>query len=608
MGPLNATMSSKIIYNFNNYDYNNNFIIDNFSCEDNGPAYTKSMITEQILTTMSTSTKINLSPTTVSSTLPVTNSPTTVSPKDNFTYSTTKKWETFSSSESTTEPIITSTVTSTKEVTKEISSTENIRTSYKNNDTTWSYSTNRTPVSFNMNNTEISTINPTTALTIFYKPINVTSKIYTTIKPEIVSKTLHQTTKFKAKEIWIKPSQKGESTLFEPKSKGLETHSRPKTTNNDNTISNTTPKTIIVSIIPTSIAYSTFKKVSLTTAPESKVFYRSHKTPNYKTFTTHGSRKNVTNQETSTPMSLFTIKLLQTSSTRKKSSLTSTLNPLLLKSTTKSKPSTYITTNLTTTPNTVTSSEDTLSTNSMSSFTNDINTKLNSVSRNTLTTKLFTNTTYPTAMNTIPFQISTVTKTMITTPLPTKKPKAAITKPTTLTVISTVHPSLSNQTVFIQQNISSKATTLKPTKYTLIMNALNDTNQPELNISKIYKNLTKLTANTSENSNKAVTEKTSTPEDEIFHILTEPEHITAVVGEKGEEKDTVNLVSVLSIAAGVMMAVITVAVVIVMIERCKRPPYEEVRKINEVQMRVVVENKDIQTYSRSIFHAPLPGN
>ncbi|KAL0832492.1 hypothetical protein ABMA28_000713 [Loxostege sticticalis] len=87
----------------------------------------------------------------------------------------------------------------------------------------------------------------------------------------------------------------------------------------------------------------------------------------------------------------------------------------------------------------------------------------------------------------------------------------------------------------------------------------------------------------------------------------EPEHITAVMTDKGTERSSVDLISVISIAGGVMMAVITVAVIIVMIERCKKPRYEDARKINDIRMQVMIDNNDVPPpYVRSIFHTPLP--
>lgn len=95
--------------------------------------------------------------------------------------------------------------------------------------------------------------------------------------------------------------------------------------------------------------------------------------------------------------------------------------------------------------------------------------------------------------------------------------------------------------------------------------------------------------------------------EETFHILTEPEHITAVMGEKGTDRSSVDLISVISIAGGVMMTVITVAVVIVMLERCKRPRFED-GKMNNIRMQVMIDNNDgPPPYVRSIFNTPLPG-
>ncbi|KAI5646408.1 EMI domain-containing protein [Phthorimaea operculella] len=88
----------------------------------------------------------------------------------------------------------------------------------------------------------------------------------------------------------------------------------------------------------------------------------------------------------------------------------------------------------------------------------------------------------------------------------------------------------------------------------------------------------------------------------------EPEHITAVMGDKESERSTIDLISVISIAGGVMLAIITVAVVIVMLERCKKPRYEDVGKYNDIRMQVMIGNDhDVPPpYVRSIFHTPLP--
>ncbi|XP_028033111.1 mucin-17-like isoform X1 [Bombyx mandarina] len=95
-------------------------------------------------------------------------------------------------------------------------------------------------------------------------------------------------------------------------------------------------------------------------------------------------------------------------------------------------------------------------------------------------------------------------------------------------------------------------------------------------------------------------------DEEIFHILTEPEHITAVMGDKEMGRSSVDLTSVVSIAVGIMIVIITVAVVIVMIERCKRPRYDEVRKTDD-RMQDIPHNDDAPPpYVRSIFHSPLP--
>ncbi|XP_063360172.1 uncharacterized protein LOC134649376 isoform X2 [Cydia amplana] len=83
----------------------------------------------------------------------------------------------------------------------------------------------------------------------------------------------------------------------------------------------------------------------------------------------------------------------------------------------------------------------------------------------------------------------------------------------------------------------------------------------------------------------------------------EPEHITAVMDKP--DRSSVDLISVISIAGGVMMTVITVAVVIVMLERCKRPRYED--KMNSIRMEVMIDNNDgPPPYVRNIFNTPLP--
>ncbi|XP_047984302.1 uncharacterized protein LOC125224846 isoform X3 [Leguminivora glycinivorella] len=83
----------------------------------------------------------------------------------------------------------------------------------------------------------------------------------------------------------------------------------------------------------------------------------------------------------------------------------------------------------------------------------------------------------------------------------------------------------------------------------------------------------------------------------------EPEHITAVMDKP--DRSSVDLISVISIAGGVMMTVITVAVVIVMLERCRRPRYED--KMNSIRMEVMIDNNDgPPPYVRNIFNTPLP--
>ncbi|VVC98418.1 unnamed protein product [Leptidea sinapis] len=99
-----------------------------------------------------------------------------------------------------------------------------------------------------------------------------------------------------------------------------------------------------------------------------------------------------------------------------------------------------------------------------------------------------------------------------------------------------------------------------------------------------------------------------TGECECLEGWQEPEHITAVMSDKERNINSVDLISVVSIAGGIMMLVITVAVIIVMLERCRKFRYDDLRKINDIRMQVMIDNNDVPPppYVRSIFHSPLP--
>ncbi|XP_061711491.1 mucin-2-like [Cydia pomonella] len=288
-----------------------------------------------------------------------------------------------------------------------------------------------------------------------------------TRRPETTIKIYPTTIKFKPKEIWIRPAQKGE-LLIETKTKPISEPPKHKNIAKKETTLNTTPRTIMVSIIPTSLSYATFKKIALTTA-------------------SYFTSKNVTGK----PTEMFT------------RSMSSTPAP--------AKPSS--------------------------------------------TSKNFQNTTKPHFT-----EDNNATNSMRTTAKP-------------LTISST-NPTL-------KRNYKTSTKTLE----TVTENIVKRNNTPV----QAKDNVTKTT--------------TTAKPDEEFHILTEPEHITAVMDKP--DRSSVDLISVISIAGGVMMTVITVAVVIVMLERCKRPRYED--KMNSIRMQVMIDNNDgPPPYVRNIFNTPLP--
>lgn len=428
------------------------------------------------------------------------------------------------------------------------------------------------------------------------------TKLETTKRTETTSKNPLTTLKFKPKEIWIKPTQKG---YIDTKVKNHETHAKFKSETHKNEVAseNTTLKTIIVSIIPTSVSHATFKKIALTTAS-----YLSHRANSTKFNKTEQSfTKSMTSQaSTAIP---FTIKLLSTVNIRNSSNV-STRFPQS-KATIKTTPSTkkaYLNT---------------------AKFLPERHTNLNSSME-------FSNTTIATSSSTMATSITNSMKSTLNANKRLNSSTFLTTKPPTNKHVHKTQEVTTeykfNKKVYVKDeaiyaadkkfhandNQKAKSETAHTTSEE---NFHITTNKPIIvEVSKAKENHTSKFKST--NSTKDITNKwniknvtkasTNNPvtqepvEDETFHILTEPEHITAVMSDRERDHTSVDLISVISIAGGVMMAVITVAVVIVMIERCKRTRYEEVRKVNDIRMQIMID-KDPPPYVRSIFHTPLPG-
>lgn len=544
-----------------------NFII--FRCELSIPVTTQS-VTEPILTTTVPYVQSTQTITLPSSTL-------AINPTE--TYSTEK-----------TKIVIEEATARTEQVTTSIeatSTTQTNRLEYSNVSTEKKYieSNFQTTIpNFDINYTPIDTtaVKQITEITT-QRPELPKPASYSTVKPDVTTKVSQVINKFKPKEIWIRPAQKGESIQTETKIRHELHHPKLETTKKEISSDNTTPRTIIVSIIPTSVAYSTFKKISLTTSPFQK---ESNETLRIQNNVTKRTKAPVFSDSPSTPMSLFTIKLLSTAQSRRRPYSTSVHSapiPNISKSIYHTSHATKVTSS---TPIT-----NYFTTNKPTTSLNDVNTVRNSSSNNNLTTKFSTNS-IQTNTQAITYKLST----KMDTPLLTKKPKAAL-RTTEHIVVTTSSPTLPVSL----QNISSTWKKIIPTIYSSIKATTPTTKLEETK----NRTLTTLTTNVYENT---TTISTTDPEDETFHILTEPEHITAVIGERGGEKNSLDLVSVVSIAGGVMMAVITVAVIVVMIERCRRAPYQRVRKVNDLRMKVIMETGDIPPpYTRSIFHTPLPG-
>lgn len=489
---------------------------------------------------------------------------------------------------------LTSPSTSTTDVT--ISSTTPAPSTSSINTRTTTISTSTTP-----SPRAIATNPSTTTAKLTTITTEDSTKLETTKITETTSKNPLTTLKFKPKEIWIKPTQKGVPIYIETKVKNHETHAKFKKETHKNEVAseNTTLKTIIVSIIPTSVSHATFKKIALTTAS-----YLSHKANSTKFNKTEQSFTKSMTSQASTVVP-FTIKLLSTVNVRN-SSKVSTRFPQS-KATIKTTPSTK------------------------KLFLNT--TKLSPEKHTTLailnSSMEFPNTTIATSSSTM---ATSITNSMTSTLNDNKKLNSStfltIKPPTNKYVHKTPEVTTEynvNKKVYVKDEAIYSADKKTHEKTTSEATTSGEkihinTNKPVIEVTKAKENFTSKFKST--NSTRDITSKwnmknvtkvsannpvTQEPlEDETFHILTEPEHITAVMSDRERDHTSVDLISVISIAGGVMMAVITVAVVIVMVERCKRPRYEEVRKVNDIRMQVMID-KDPPPYVRSIFHTPLPG-
>lgn len=400
----------------------------------------------------------------------------------------------------------------------------------------------------------------------------------TTKKAETTIRFFPTTIKFKPKEIWIRPAQKGESPVTEIKAKVIHDASvKYKNATKIELLPNTTPKTIIVSIIPTSVSYATFKKIALTTAS-----YLSHK--NTTAVRSYSKSDGITK-----PMSVQTSTAIPSTKPYNNTSLKSVhFTTTLSAPTIKSVPTApHLSTSTSTMSTAPTSTSTTIGLPSTKSVL--VNKKTNSMTRttNAVTTKLNSSNSLTTI--TIPSTNLTPSPRRHVTVAKTSKPIATTEKAITMVPLNENQDYNGNVKDYGNETIVT----------TVVMKTRKEVDRT---------NGTKVIAK-SANTKTNTTVTTEKPQDEeTFHILTEPEHITAVMSEKGTERTSVDLISVISIAGGVMMAVITVAVIIVMIERCKRPRYEDVRKVNDIRMQVMIDNNDVPPpYVRSIFHTPLPG-
>lgn len=131
-------------------------------------------------------------------------------------------------------------------------------------------------------------------------------------------------------------------------------------------------------------------------------------------------------------------------------------------------------------------------------------------------------------------------------------------------------------------------------------------------LKKIYKTHGRAVSTTTNLTLSSVV-ATDNQTEEIKHVLTEPEQITSVAGSADSDDRQDDLFSVLSIAAGVAVAIILTGFIIVLVARCRTRQGMQKRQkhleMNHVQSMMSVSEDDLSTgYMRNIFHSPLPGN
>ncbi|CAK1598415.1 unnamed protein product [Parnassius mnemosyne] len=477
--------------------------------------------------------------------------------------------------ENTTSNVFLQTIYNRTETSIELANTSPISESIFPTSTESILSTTDTTTYKTPSSTMESRFNPNTTLSFINTSTKkeYTTKTETTRKPDVTTKA-SSTIKLKPKEIWIKPTQKGDSALidFKIKSNHELTHLRHRgATKKEITSEFTTPRTIIVSIIPTSVSYVTFKKIALTTSS----YLTSNNAVSKSNKTEHGFTYSMAPHTSLPPL----IKKIISNTLSRNVTFPTTFAPIVSKNATKIESmfkEKEITSNITIPITTITNSM-----KSMEENTSRMN------SSNSLTTVPYSTNSPMTLIHKNPPEI-VITK---STAKPFKINSIEIT--TKAVVITSTHASMKDVSENVSNKLPKLITTELPTKIFI------HTNSTESN--DTIKSITKV-------SNKTHSVTTVEPlEDETFHILTEPEHITAVMSDKERDRSSMDLISVVSIAGGVMMAVITVAVLIVMIERCRRPRFEDVRKVNDIRMQVMIENNDSPPpYTRSIFHTPLP--
>ncbi|CAG9132162.1 unnamed protein product [Plutella xylostella] len=434
-----------------------------------------------------------------------------------------------------------------------------------------------------------------------------TTRITTTKKPEVISKILPATNKFKPKEIWIRPTQKGELTIVDTKLKPSHEPTVLRYIKNaskvETPVTSTTPRTIIVSIIPTSLSYPSFKKITLTTSSSVSTQEYGDKKQHNVALDAQTVTISMLNNSTST-LPPTTIKTLSTAMTTKVKTF---IKEQFVPSTTKSLK--YHSTETTAPYVNKTYVFSISNTTNSTSMTNAV--KTSTYSSYLSTTTPVTSTKAP--KRNLTSDLEKFAKTIVQTLLSeedepsSKRPSTIKTTPTSTkyqSILTTKSIAAVNKTKEVAEaNVTPKSLLIKNTSVTTEGNYRDLKKSTKLTSVVTTKKDVEVTRSTN-----IVTSTAETPaEDETFHILTEPEHITAMIDDKGTKTSSLDLISLLSIAGGVMMSIITVAVIIVMIERCRRPKYEDIRRANQLHMKTMMDtNGPPPSYSRRGFHAPLP--